>query len=159
MLRTIDATVRKLTMRQEINSFEGLKGQMLKSAIVRRGDPDDYTDSDKVIFELTDGRKFLLYHQHDGSESVNIDEIEGTIDADCLVDLVGEVLQAEETSNKDPHTEDASSKDSNAPLSATFTFYRIATGNGLVVIRWYGASNGYYTESVDFEPMSTSGNQ
>jgi hypothetical protein len=113
----------------KLERFEELRGQVLR--LVRND------DNRRIVFELEDGSEYELYHGQDCCESVHVEDIAGD-----LSDLVGEVVVAEESSNRDNPPEHAESH--------TWTFYRIGTVKGTCVIRWLGESNGYYSESVDF---------
>lgn len=93
---------------------------------------------DAITFTTDAGRKFVMQHHQDCCESVTIDDICGD-----LADLVeSPITQAEETVNEDEDPD------------ATWTFYRIGTAKGMVTIRWYGSSNGYYSERVDFDEIT-----
>ena len=90
---------------------------------------------DNLVFSNEHG-SFIFYHQQDCCEDVYIESIVGD-----LSDLVGEeILGAEESSSYDRPDDDE---------SVTWTFYKFRTRKGYVDVRWYGASNGYYSESVD----------
>ena len=84
-------------------------------------------------------------HDQDCCEDVSVEDIAGNIQ-----DLIGSpILQAEEsTSDETPEGVKPEYQD-----SFTWTFYKLATVKGYVTIRWYGESNGYYSESVDFEKV------
>ena len=101
-------------------------------------------DEEQIKFICEDGSEFLMYHGQDCCESVTVEDICGD-----LSDLIGSpILRATEDTNENenpggvavPKYQD----------SFTWTFYNIATVKGHVTIRWYGESNGYYSESVDF---------
>ena len=119
--------------------FEELLGTIiLKIEGAERGNGE-------ITFRLLDGRIFQLYHDQDCCESVSIEDIAGDI-----TDLLDSpILVAEESVVERP---------ADVPVpdwedSETWTFYRIGTIKGTVVIRWLGSSNGYYSESVDFAEM------
>lgn len=97
---------------------------------------------DEINFYATDGRRWRMYHEQECCESVYIEDIVGDLE-----DLIGSpIVVAEKVSNsEDPCKED------DCDYSHTWTFYKIDTTKGGVTIRWYGTSNGYYSESVDFE--------
>lgn len=98
---------------------------------------------DELHFEFENGEHYRFFHVQDCCESVSIDDIEGD-----LADLEGEILtMAEETSR-------CGDDSSECGYSETWTFYKFATVKGYVNVKWYGQSNGYYSESVDFEQLN-----
>ena len=122
---------------KEYVDFEYLLGKTLMSVTV-----DNDEDNDQYVkFVTTEGETFLMYHEQDCCESVSIENIEGDLQS-----LVGNpILLAEEVTESgkiDP--------EDNWADSQTWTFYKLATIKGYVDIRWYGTSNGYYSEGVDF---------
>lgn len=106
-------------------------------------------EGDKIEFYCTDGHVYIMEHEQDCCETVVIDDINGDLD-----DLIGTpILKYVETafSGNDskalPSDIYEISKDDE---SSTWTFYHFATIKGYVTIRWYGCSNGYYSESASF---------
>lgn len=101
--------------------------------------------SDSLVFMTEDGKRVSFYHCQDCCESVYIEDICGDLN-----DLVGSplLLAEETTSTENPE----GIKVPDYQDSFTWTFYRFATVKGYVTVRWYGESNGYYSEevSVDF---------
>lgn len=98
---------------------------------------------DELIFKISDTESYKMWHEQDCCEGVEIDDICGELD--WLID--SPILQAEERSNSDTPR---FSHDSYFDQSFTWTFYELATIKGSVTIRWYGRSNGYYSERVSF---------
>ena len=120
-------------MGKELLSFEDLKGEILSKV--------ENQNNEYIVFTLANGEQYQLYHSQNCCESVKVEDIIGDLD-----DLVGSpILMAEEATNRDDKKEQEYSDE-----SFTWTFYKLATIKGYVTIRWYGSSNGYYSESVDF---------
>jgi len=137
--------------------------------VERRPSEARYRGSDQeeeIRFTLADGSFYRFYHSQDCCEIVAIEDIEGE-----LSDLEGTpLLKAEEVTNSgdedsDPYEGEIykhkvgdeivyTSKDE----SYTWTFYKFATIKGYVDIRWYGSSNGYYSEEVQLEYVEAGGN-
>ncbi len=102
-------------------------------------------DNKDIVFETEDGKKYKLTHYQDCCESVMVDDIVGDLN-----DLVGSpILLAEEVKSKE-NPPWAKEEHLEYQDSFTWTFYKFATIKGYVDIRWYGESNGYYSEEVDF---------
>lgn len=102
---------------------------------------------DEMRFTSEAGDVFSFYHSQDCCESVSIEDIAGD-----LSDLIGSpILQAEEVSSDEPENYEYSD------YSHTWTFYKFATANGYVTVRWLGTSNGYYSEGVYYSEQLAGG--
>ena len=125
--------------------FEELVGKTLTKV--------EQTDmfGDKLSFYCDDGIVFHMYHDQDCCENVSIEDLNGEFE-----DIINTpILEAFKSINSEDDPLDDWEE------SFTWTFYRIATVKGYLNIRWYGSSNGYYSESVDIykespDPMGSS---
>lgn len=124
----------------EICEFAELVGKTLSKVEGRVGD-------EEIHFETDDGITYMMYHDQDCCENVLVEDINGELEW-----LIGSpIITAEEATNADDEYKDFPPPEH--PDSYTWTFYKIATAKGHVVIRWLGESNGYYSESVAFKKM------
>lgn len=132
-----------MATRSRFGGYEGrecnvseMQGLTLREAVYDK-------DNEEIRFVSTDGRVFAMYHNQDCCESVEVESIVGD-----LQDLVGVPLEVAEEVN----SEGTPAKD-DYEMSFTWTFYKFRTIKGSVDIRWYGSSNGYYSESVTFTEL------
>jgi hypothetical protein len=100
-------------------------------------------DRSEVMFILNNGEHYRMFHSQDCCESVSLDDISGE-----LADLVNSpITKAEEVTSNEPLV----GREPQQGESFTWTFYHLATVKGYVTLRWYGESNGYYSETVSFQ--------
>ena len=122
-------------MSGSVREFDELVGRTLYCV--------EQVEDEELRFYLTESNYVRMYHQQDCCESVYIEDICGDLN-----DLVGTpLLEAEEVLG---YTADPLGEHED---SYTWTFYKFATRKGSVSIRWYGSSNGYYSESVTVEAV------
>ncbi len=108
-----------------------------------------YRAKDQLIFEFTNGESYCFKHYQDCCENVTIEDIVGE-----LADLEGApLLMAEEVSHSSGDDDFPTNLIKNDEDSYTWTFYKFATSKGYVTVRWFGSSNGYYSEDVSLCKM------
>lgn len=124
-----------------INKLEIL-GQTITN-ISHKRDEDDRIN--EVYLKTVEGNTYRMVHHQDCCEDVWLHDVIGD-----WKDLIGNTLtMAEEVVNESEyeHNDDGFIYGD----SHTWTFYKFATCKGYVTLRWYGESNGYYSEEVNFE--------
>jgi hypothetical protein len=124
-----------------MESFEGLLGKTIVSIVGAK------SGSDRIEMELSNGDKYILYHAQQCCEGVEVEDVIGDIS-----DLLNSPITMAEESTSDQNPDGITKYHQ---YSFTWTFYKLATVKGYVTIRWYGESNGCYSESVDFQKAYT----
>lgn len=110
--------------------FNELLGKTLKEIQIHNKDKE-------IKFVDSEGNEYLMYHEQDCCEDVYIEDICGN-----MSDLLHTpITLAEVVTNE---------RECCSFGTYTWTYYKLATVKGYVTIRWYGESNGYYSEEVDF---------
>lgn len=107
-------------------------------------------NEEEITFYTDSGEVYLMYHEQDCCESVYVEDVIG--DLSCLIG--SPILQAEESSSYNETPDGIEERLRYGDDSFTWTFYKLATIQGYVTIRWLGESNGYYSESVDFKRLT-----
>lgn len=126
----------------DVHSIDEVIGKKIIS--VTGGKPGD--DTFTMVFD--DGSGITFYHEQSCCESVEIDDVNGNVK-----DMVGQILLK---CNFTTSINEGSRSDWDD--SWTWTFYHFATKNGYVDMKWYGTSNGYYSERVDVKLYDNYGN-
>ena len=101
---------------------------------------NELNSADGILFVFSDGQSWRMFHERECCEDVYIEDIAGDISL-----LTGLVTVFEEFTEEGERDDDYN--------TSTYTFYRLTAGKESVSVRWYGTSNGYYSEEAEVAPL------
>lgn len=114
-------------------NIEELKGEVLTNIDVA---------GDEIMLTTQSGRKVRIFHCQDCCESVSIHGIDGEV-----TKLLGKPLLDVSETNPDDAPAEGSDE------SYTWTVHEFRVDDATVIVRWFGSSNGYYSESVSIADL------
>ena len=134
--------------------FESLVGQTIVELIALTTDNKGNlvecvvgAETEVLILKTASGDYYRLYHEVDECDhDAWLEDVTGDMD-DLLNSPI--ITAYESSSSNDAAPIIPPPNDRMHDDSWTWTFYRIQTAKGCITMRWYGTSNGYYSESVD----------
>ena len=98
-------------------------------------------DSEEVVLHSTN-QDWIIYHPRDCCEQVWLEDVVGD-----LSDLIGNpILVAEKVCSEGEYNE--------GDDHVTWSYLKLGTIKGVVTFRWYGSSNGWYSEDVELCPKN-----
>jgi hypothetical protein len=118
--------------------FKELMGKTITDIVVQNRIHDD---GDEIVFKCG-SEWFIMLHRQDCCEYVTLEDFDLDMAKQMLIG--SPIVRADEFKSSEMPP-----KKGSKPDSYTWTFYKLATVKGWVDIRWYGVSNGYYSESAD----------
>ena len=130
------------------NDFEEKRNMCISEIVAKtiveitKGEDDS---GDVLTFVTDDGDIYDMFHEQSCCEYITLEDIVGDLE-----DLKNTpiVIAREDTNRTDEpaarYVEDWKTD------SYTWTFYKMATFKGYVTFRWFGSSNGCYSEKVSF---------
>lgn len=121
--------------------FGDLVGKIVESLV-------QHTDA--LVLRTTDGSRYVLLHYPECCESVELIDVAGDLN-----DLIGKpITRCEQRTSHDPPPGGISSEGPHYEYDSwTWSFNEIATNKGSVTLRWFGQSNGYYSETAALHVM------
>jgi hypothetical protein len=113
------------------------------------------TSENRVKITTESGKQYLLYYSQDCCENVKIESIQGYLShlvGAPILEVTEKILSGGDGNGDGFDWPDDLPKgpDHYQPESYTWTTFTFTTSKGTVRVRWYGESNGYYSESVSF---------
>jgi hypothetical protein len=117
-----------------IDRFEELDFRILIGEIINK----IIKYKNALIFELNSGKNYAIMHCQDCCEEVYLEDIIGNLENLLNYPII---LSEKETNNADPIKNEYDE-------SHTWTFIKLSTYQGYVTLRFYGSSNGYYSEDA-----------
>ena len=131
-------------MSSELTTYNTLRGHLAEfddmlGRVVSHWD----CTQDELVLHFGENQRVRFCHDQDCCESVVIEDVCGDLD-----DLIGTPLVEAEVVYQTDEDPEAVPGD-HADDSWTWSFYKFGTRRGSVTVRWFGTSNGFYSESVD----------
>lgn len=118
--------------------------QMIGETVTKIEGLEEGKYEEEIVFHTEDGQRVKMFHDQDCCEAVYLADVSG----DYNEILNSPILEFNESSNSDDPPEEG------ADESYTWTYYLIRTAKGSIRMRWFGSSNGYYSEEASLHLLS-----